>query len=213
MKNINILFGLLVSLISCQFAFCQKIDSMEIIPSSPTTFDSVLFATFSEPFSGDCSYELKLDGTSSNKIYISGKYDSNGKCLTDGANDTINLGKLPVGAYTIYLSFIDTYGLIETDESTLEFNVSQFTGLNKLEQKKKINVYPNPCNLFLTISNLSAISEPRLIQMYKSTGQQVLVKHINSFDSEIIIDMSSYKRGLYYLTTNDKTMNVRVIKE
>jgi hypothetical protein len=92
MKNINILFGLLVSLISCQFAFCQKIDSMEIIPSSPTTFDSVLIATFSEPFSGDCSYELKLDSTSSNKIYISGKYDSNGKCLTDGANDTINLG-------------------------------------------------------------------------------------------------------------------------
>ncbi len=213
MKNINILFGLLASVISCQFALCQEIDSLKIIPSSPTTFDSVLFATFSEPFSGDCSYELKLDSTSSNKIYISGKYDSNGKCLTDGANDTINLGKLPVGAYTIYFSFIDTYDLIDTDELTLEFNVSQYTGLNKIEQKKKINVYPNPCNSFLTISNLSAISELRLIRLFSSTGQQLMEKHIYNSDSEITIDMSCFDIGLFYLIGDDKTLNIKVIKE
>ncbi len=138
MKSINILFGLLASVISCQFALSQEIDSIKIIPTSPSTYDSVMFSTFSQPFSGDCSYEIKLDSTSSNKIYISGKYDSNKKCLTDGANDTINLGKLPVGAYTIHFFFIDTYGLIDTNKLILDFNVSQYTGLNRLEQKKKL---------------------------------------------------------------------------
>jgi hypothetical protein len=213
MKSINVLLGLLAIVISCQFAFSQEIDSMKILPSSPSTYDSVMFATFSEPFSGDCSYVLKIDSTGSNKIYISGKYDSNGKCLTDGANDTINLGKLPVGVYTIYLSFIDTYGFIVTDVLTMEFNVSQYTGLNNLEQKKKNNAYPNPCNSYLTISNPSAISELKFIQLFNSTGQQLIEKHIYNFDSEITIDMSSYDIGLYFLISNDKILNIKVIKE
>lgn len=40
-----------------------------------------------------------------------------------------------------------------------------------------------------------------------------MVKHVYNCDSEITVDMSSYERGLYYITTNDKTLNIKVIKE
>jgi hypothetical protein len=212
MSRLKIMFCLSISLIFYQFALSQEIDSIKIIQSSPSIHDSVLFATFSEPFSGDCNYLLKLDSIASNKIYISGKYDSNIKCLTNGANDTINFGLLPEGNYTIYFSFIDTYGFIETNETTLNFIVSQSTGLNNSYQKK-ISVSPNPCNSYLTISNLPDMSEKKMIRIFSSTGQKLLEKNIYSFDSEITIDMNNYEMGIYFLTIGNEITNLKIIKE
>lgn len=214
MKSISFIFGLLVCLISCQFVFSQGISSMKITPSLPTINDSVYLIVSSEGFSGDCTFNIELDSTKQNKVYVSGKYDSNNKCDTSsGIKDSINLGVFSKENYIIYFLFIDIHGLIENDELTLDFTVSQNTSLNKSEQEKKYNVYPNPCSSFLTISNLSAISEQRMIRLFNATGQQLMVKRFDASDSKITINMGCFCSGLYYLTTDDKTLNVKVIKE
>jgi hypothetical protein len=59
------------------------------MPRNISVFDNVLFATFSKPFGGDCTYQLNLDSIIDTKIYISGKFESDAKCMGKGANDTI----------------------------------------------------------------------------------------------------------------------------
>ena len=137
MKSLIVKTIFLFNLIFYQFAMGQ-IDSIKVFPSSPSTYDSVFFVVFSKPFGGDCTFTLNQDSIIGHNIYISGKFDSNNKCLTDGANDTINIGKFQAGAYTTYFSFIDTCGFIDTYNIILDFNVSQFTGFYNIDRKSVV---------------------------------------------------------------------------
>ena len=100
------------------------IDSIKIIPQNPTISESVWVTAFSSPFAGDCSYRLNVDSIIDTKIYISGKFEGNLKCMGRGANDTISMGVLQAGEYELTYSFIDISGSpIPTEIYTLEFVV------------------------------------------------------------------------------------------
>lgn len=213
MKTLKLIFSISIGLVFYQITFSQDIDSIKILQSLPSIHDSILFATYSKPFSGDCTYELKIDSIKSNKVYISGKYDGNNKCLTDGAKDTINLGLFPLGTYTIYYSFIDTHGVLQTKFVTINFTVGKPTGLNNAHLKKN-NIYPNPCNMYLTINLSSDMSGKTFIKLFNSIGQLEFENYYQNTSSELTIDMSSYKKGIYFLRVDDiKTSDIKIIKE
>ena len=191
-----------------------EMDSIEILPSLPNIDDYVYFRTYSQPFSGDCSYGLNIDSLNDKMIYISGKFDSNEECVTEGANDSINLGLFSAGTYTVVFSLIDSNDYFQKSESTIDFTVSETTSLNSIDYKNKIYVYPNPCNKYLNISLLSNISENTYIQIFNSLGQLEYESHHLISDSELIIDMSNYKNGIYFLRIdNDEIFNIKIIKE
>ena len=138
-------FFLIISQIA--FGYVITLDSIRVTPSTATVHDSIFISTYSLPFSGDCTYELQTDSIINNTIFISGKYDSNCKCITNGANDTLYLGKFPAGTYTTDYSLIDTHGYIQTSKLSINFTISQITGLGRsYDEEKKIKVYPNPCD-------------------------------------------------------------------
>jgi len=214
MKTIKLIFSISIGLVFYQITFSQDIDSIKILPSLPSIHDSILFATYSKPFSGDCSYELKLDSIKNNKVYISGKYDSNGKCLTTGANDTINLGLLSIGTYTIDYSFIDTHGFIQTKVFSINFTVAESTGLNNAHFKKKINIFPNPCKTYLNINLSSDLSKKIFVQLFNSIGQLEFENYIQIYSSGLTIDVSNYKKGIYLLRiNNNEASDIKIIKE
>lgn len=98
----------------------------KVIPSHPTISDSVYFSVYSQPFGGDCSYKMELDSIKNNNVYISGKYESQAKCMGEGINDTLNIGLFPVGSYFIIYSFIDTYDAhVPTRIDTVNYTVNK----------------------------------------------------------------------------------------
>lgn len=191
-------FFLIISQIA--FGYVITLDSIRVTPSTATVHDSIFISTYSLPFSGDCTYELQTDSIINNTIFISGKYDSNCKCITDGANDTLYLGKFPAGTYTIDYSLIDTHGYIQTSKLSINFTISQITGLGRsYDEEKKIKVYPNPCDTYVKVSLSSDLSNTRHVQLYNSIGQLEFEKSFQNTNSELTIDMSKYQNGLYFL--------------
>ena len=84
-----------------------------------------------------------------------------------------------------------------------------------------INVYPNPTNYELRITN-HELKEGEVVEIYsvvgqvvyqinKSTNQQQITKSTNNQINNIIIDVSGLASGMYYLKIGDKT--VRFVKE
>lgn len=191
-------FFLIISQIA--FGYVITLDSIRVTPSTATVHDSIFISTYSLPFSGDCTYELQTDSIINNTIFISGKYDSNCKCITNGANDTLYLGKFPAGTYTIDYSLIDTHGYIQTSKLSINFTISQITGLGRsYDEEKKIKIYPNPCDTYVKVSLSSDLSNTRHVQLYNSIGQLEFEKSFQNTNSELTIDMSKYQNGLYFL--------------
>lgn len=212
-KFLTIGFFLMISRIA--FGYVITLDSIRVTPSTATVHDSIFLSTYSLPFSGDCTYESQTDSIINNTIFISGKYDSNCKCITDGANDTLYLGKFPAGTYTIDYSLIDTHSYIQTSKQSINFTISQITGLGKsYDEEKKIKVYPNPCDTYVKISLSSDISTTKHVQLYNSIGQLEFEKTFPNTDSELTINMSNYQKGLYFLRINsNKATTIKLIKK
>jgi len=141
MKAIRVFFYVSICLFFFQITFgIEKIDSIKIIPSLPSNSDSVYFKSYTQPFSGDCSYDLNIDSINDDKIYISGKFDSNENCLTGYADDSIFIGIFFPGNYTVVYSLIDTSKLVQTSVYTIDFTVSKPT--RKMDSIKIIPSLP-----------------------------------------------------------------------
>jgi len=181
------------------------IDSIQIFPTSPLTSDSILFITYcGYPFTGDCTYELKLDSIRDKNLYISGKFDSNYKCLTGGANDTLNLGKYPGGNYTLYYSLIDLHGVAQTFTTSIDIVITNPSGFNNLFYEDKIIVYPNPC--YKSISYILPEILNGELYLFDSFGRQVYKQKLKN-RKEGIINLSNLKKGIYLLEINDNNGN------
>ncbi len=80
------------------------------------------------------------------------------------------------------------------------------TGLEPLAEK--VNVYPNPFNNTLTISNASGLKS---ISLHNLFGQPVLVKEMAGMD-EKVINTGSFPSGVYFLIMTGTDDAVRVLK-
>lgn len=90
------------------------------------------------------------------------------------------------------------------DANTLYYIIEYPNGLNiDKEIKTEFNVYPNPSDKEITINipnELLNITTP-LLKIYTVSGE--LVEEMNSVANQIIIDISSYTNGTYFVKLND----------
>jgi len=197
-------------LLSARILFAQDLDSIKIIPSSPTDKDSIIIIAYSKGFSGDCTFLLITDSINEKKLYLSGKYNSNNKCgILTGVEDSLGLGKFPIGNYLIDLSVIDTHGTFPNKAYSIDFTVTEFTGIRNFNNK--IKIYPNPCDNFINIKSLSGDINDLHIQLFNSIGQLEYEEYTGKQHEEIIIDMSIYKKGIYFLKVADNVAFGRMI--
>ena len=192
------------------------IDSIKVIPKNITVSDSVLFATFSSPFGGDCTYLLNVDSIIAEKIYISGTHNSQFKCMKKGANDTICIGLFSVGTYEIIYTFMDTTPntslyVRPTEIYNTVFDVSSL----KVSEVKinNANLYPNPCDTYVNISFSDNSNEIRNIQLFDVLGKMIYEKNMNQ--NTLQINMNSYNQGIYFvrIESNDGVANYKIIKK
>jgi hypothetical protein len=76
-----------------------------------------------------------------------------------------------------------------------------------------LNVYPNPTSDIINIS-FKSISKTTSVELFSITGQLILSNKIESFigeENNIIVDLSIFENGIYFIKVNNKTM--KIIKE
>ncbi len=109
------------------------IDSLKIIPTNPTTSDSVKVISYTVFNSGDCqlaSSSVNINGAAID-IYAShilGPYAS--YCYS---TDIITIGKLDAGTYEIHYHLTANSLPTTNDIDTISFTVQQATGLQQIE--------------------------------------------------------------------------------
>ena len=86
----------------------SKITWTKVIPAYLSKSGEPEFVIFSGGFGGDCcKAPLSIDSVKYTDIYVSCTYNSNCKCSGMFKSDTIALGKLQDGEYTIHFTLID----------------------------------------------------------------------------------------------------------
>lgn len=145
--------------------------------------DATYFITSSEPFGGDCTYILSIDSIRNNEFFISGKYESDVKCMESGAKDTIRLGILADGIYKINYSFIDIQNYYQTETFTTNFTVS----LQNIQKTEK-----NP---------------DFTVQTEKNKGVVFILKNNNANNLLSIFDASGKKHKVYSMKEGKLKIN------
>ena len=216
LKKQMLLLSLLHIFFFTSIAQTNIIDSIKVMPKNISVSDPVFFATFSKAFSGDCTYQLNIDSIIDTKIYISGKFESDVKCMEKGANDTINIGLLPAGTYELIYKFIDIkreddiVPNVPTETYSIEFVVS----LSSKVQDVKItefDLYPNPCDSHINIV-FSNDNEIKHIQLFDIFGKMIYKENVNQ--NSLQINMSSYNQGIYFIkiVSNKSEYEHKIIK-
>jgi hypothetical protein len=152
-------------------------------------------------------------------------------------NQVFDLTGLPKGSYNCYLNLPDTaFSLNARPEYSIRFandNVWENTsGFNRLNQTVDISsatsnktlvgqpgdiiVYPNPTDGYLFIKS-DRVSGPVSISTLNIPGEMVEKKNMEGLGqpgTEIMIDISDYTSGIYYLTIkqNEGIITKKIIK-
>ncbi len=90
----------------------------------------------------------------------------------------------------------------DTQDWTIKVTEATETAINTLNEKE-INIYPNPSNGIINISNAN---NTKLIVL-NSIGKVVMTTTING-----TIDLSDFNTGIYYLKINNTTKTISIIK-
>ena len=217
MRKLIILLSLLHLFFFTSIAQTNVIDSIKVMPRNISVSDPVLFATFSKPFGGDCTYQLNIDSIIDTKIYVSGKFESDAKCAYKGANDTIDIGLLPAGTYELIYKFIDIkreddiVPNVPTETYSIAFVVSLSSKVQDVKIKE-FDLYPNPCNSHINIVFPNTDNQIRHIQLFDIFGKMIDEKNVNQ--NLLQINMSSYNQGIYFIriVSNKSEYKHKIIK-
>jgi hypothetical protein len=213
----KILLGMKIQLIlslCCLANFLSAqgvINSIEIVPSSPTVVDSVQLVghfTFSH---GGCEKELFVASVVGSSVIAEARHCLGMLTVICDESDTINLGILASGVYSVDLSLYTGFGMTPctidsiadaTDNST--FTVSPAT--SALEVALDFKIVPNPAAsriIFMTKNPQEFSEEP--IRLFGSNGQRLIEK---KFFEHCSLDVSDLCSGLYYIQIGGKNHTV-----
>jgi len=198
MKRQSFILIVLISLLA-QISFGQtNIVELTCPQNKPTEKDTVvikytyLFPTqpcikdsFATNFS--CDTCIKVD------VYYN-VGDATSPC-TD--NDSVVIGKLNPGAYSIILNL---YSIANpyADSDTITVIVNKTTNLNENIRKESFRIYLNPARNELIISGLKS---GLTVQIFNVDGQKIMA--VETTGNEQAIDLSNIKDGVYLIRVNN----------
>ncbi len=146
---------------------------------------------------------LTSSSTTGNQWYL------NSTLISGATNQTYTA--TASGLYTVVVS--NSFGCTATSIATNFVS----TGISSVADNNIFTVFPNPSNGIINI-NFAGPGEHIIIEMINDLGQQVYIEKINDCpnDCKEIIDMSSFKKGIYLLriiaNENIQTKKLLLIK-
>jgi len=177
------------------------IDSLKIVPSNPTINDSIKIINFTSFPNDACFLKNSYLNINGKEIVINATHFEGGFTVICNSIDTIIIGKLDTGAYTLYYNLsVDTNTAI-FDTDTLFFVVQNPTDVfGFLYETSQIQIHPNPFTYETKIKyNLPDNTTDAALTIYNIVGEKIEVYKLNDKNGELIIDASNLSQGLYIL--------------
>ncbi len=171
--------------------------------SSPASQTITVNATPSVPSISPSGNVLTSNSSSGNQWYLNG-------VLINGAVNPVYTAAAN-GAYTVVVT--NTFGC---SAGSVPFNLTT-TGINSIMRNYAVTAFPNPSKGILTL-NFSGKNDRINVEVINDLGQLVYSDKINdcSPDCSKIIDMSSFKNGIYLFRImtdgNIQTQKVMLLK-
>ncbi|HQN17326.1 MAG TPA: T9SS type A sorting domain-containing protein [Bacteroidales bacterium] len=198
----------LLSIVLVLFAFtaarAQWITSMHTVPPAPTDADIVYLVVEAQFPSGACS-----------EWYILNQHQTNYDCSYDivncvgvlayicGNNDTIIMGQLPAGNYTVIVNLNAGSGarpcppFAQWTADTIHFIVSSSTGSPETEKTSAaFKCYPVPESHALIVL-FEDFKEPAVLEIFNITGQLLMTREVEQAETQI--NTGSLATGIYVI--------------
>jgi hypothetical protein len=163
------------------------------------------------------SYQLQAEGTESGTIEWS--TDGDGSFSDPFILQPIYTpGDQDIASGQVNLEL--TVGITEpcVDEKSDQMTLNILVGIDELENKQELSIFPNPSKDYFTINvNDLVVNKEFTYIVYNSYGQEVFRELVipTSSSYEKTIDMSAFKTGVYFisLATESNTQTKKLIKE
>ncbi|MBA2613367.1 MAG: T9SS type A sorting domain-containing protein [Bacteroidetes bacterium] len=196
--NLTILFFILSYLgLNAQNAQ-NGISNLTITPSNPNSTSQVK-AIANCVFGGmNCIFKGSTVAINNDTITVVAKHQVGFFMALCYATDTITIGQLSLGNYTLifHLKEFNYNGTYDID--TLNFTVSAPTDLSSHIRTNHVsNIYPNPINDILNVDIDILSSNNSKLQILNNLGQIVREEKIKDAKSQI--NLSQLQRGIYTL--------------
>lgn len=194
------------------------IDSLKIIPSNPTINDSIKIISFTTFPNGACTLKYSSFNTNGNEIVINATHFEGGLTVICNSIDTITIGKLDTGAYTLYYNLSVDTNLAIFDTDTLFFVVQNPTNVfSTFIETTAIKIYPNPnMGEFIIEMNILKVQDVE-ITLFNITGQVIYSEDLKQFKGVYSkrITTKGLSTGVYQLQikTGYGEVNKKVVVE
>lgn len=215
MKTHQLLFlTLLLTFFFTIDSIAQDIDSLKIIPSNPTTNNTIKVISYTTFTYGDCILGSSSVDIVDTNITVYTSYNTGLYPAICNSIDTLIIGILNAGIYELYCHLSDTAPPTTYDIDTIIFTVQQTGGLHPAGYTdQKINIYPNPFKTTATIFiDSGLLTSPLEIRIYDIFGREIRrISRIRK--KEIQITKDNLTGGLYFIKVirDDKIIDSRKI--
>lgn len=128
-------------------------------------------------------------------------------CLIGPENTLLNADIWPIDSY---MTFVDA--LID-EGFTPEAMECSVVGIDELNSKPKISIYPNPADQFITIS-IEGNEALEYVEFYNYSGQKIGMQDLGevSNSNSFRIELDNFESGLYLAKFYNKSNEVQTLK-
>lgn len=154
---------------------------------------SALFETFSPEDESEINIHLLLN------IYLSSLNEAGRYVLS--AEDSTSI--LEIAKQPVQLAGTGVYMARAMLDTTFEFSISEDGEFFKASQNKKISIYPNPANTFITVSSSLESDAHNIVKIFNAAGEKIKQEEIIS--SLQIITIKDLAEGIYYLEIKNES--------
>jgi len=208
----KLFFTCITCLVLSTLSLAQVVNSITIIPSNPSTTDTIkIISDFS--YFGNCSFGLVSQYTwfTDSTIHVEPTYCGYGATTLCNSIDTFNIGTYPIANYIIRIDYhqgsVCPFSGFDATIAQFDttFTVSPTSGLldNSHEKEVGISIYPNPNE-----GRFSMKSESKIISLeiknilgvrvyYKSTNAKLVEIDLLDQKSAIYIYHAKMENGQY----------------
>ena len=170
----------LATLLLCFFFNCElraqptSIISLEIIPTNPTTNDTVIIISKTINGTSPCWHTGLTVNVLNDTIYMSALNSGFGVLMTCYSLDTMTIGLLNSGTYELIYSLLASYTATIMDIDTISFSVQQATGHKTTHfTSLGISLYPNPATTEIKIDLKDHSTNSYTFEFYSLLGQKI----------------------------------------
>jgi hypothetical protein len=199
----------------------KHIDSLKIIPKTPTSVDTVKVVAFTVHGTSGCQLTTSLIEFTDDIIVAHAGHFRGPWTLLCYSVDTLILGVLEPGSYELHYHLMDTSLTITYNIDTTSFTVSEANGIRNFANKNShILIYPIPASAYTIIKLPESVSrnghngfmahttvwhhwiKDATLHVFNIHGQQTHTQKIPDGQQELQLNVSAWPPGIYLLRVN-----------